>query len=84
MAHASITVRLDDDVRDRIDEVRAELVPALQAAADLATAARELIDFVPGSASPIVLPRQRLAALQAAVDNFTDVGAALLAGEVQA
>jgi hypothetical protein len=53
-------------------------IPTLDAAAELATTADELLAFIPPDVNPVVITRQRLAALQAALDAFTQDAAPLL------
>lgn len=77
-AHAAITVHLDDELSAKLRELRDELVPALEAAGQLAHETGLLLNFVPPDVNPIVLVRERLVGLQAARDAFVEAAGPLL------
>lgn len=65
-----IRIELSPELTAKLREVREELVPLIEDANALADAAEELLAFVPGEVSPVVIVRDRLAPLQAALDSF--------------
>lgn len=74
-AHATITVKLDDDLKDHLDT---KLKPALQAAGELAAEADRLLTLAPGDVNPVLYTRAMLAPLQASLDAFRDAAADLV------
>lgn len=73
-----VVIRLDPELAARLTELEARLAPALEAAGDLAHAARTLLEIVPPHVSPVVLVRDRVAPLQAALDAFLDAAGTIL------
>lgn len=67
-----ISLELTPELQAKIDEFEARLAPVLEDAAALAQAADELLAFIPAQASPVVLVRDRLAPLQAALDSMRE------------
>lgn len=63
--------------RTPLEELRAELE---HNGLELARAVDELLGFVPGEVSPVVLQRDRFAHVQAALDGYVDAGNALAEG----
>jgi hypothetical protein len=56
----------------------------LEAASAIAAEAAKLLEFIPPEVSPVVVTRDRLAGLQAAVDNFRDLEPQAEADEAEA
>lgn len=74
-----IRLELTPELEAALREVREELVPVLEDAAALADASAQLLEFVPANVSPVVLVRERLDALEQALERFRDHAAVILA-----
>jgi hypothetical protein len=73
-----VKLELSPELRDALDRIRRDLAPVIDAAGELMTTATDLLDFIPPEVSPVVVTRDRLAELQAAVDNFRNAAQAYL------